>query len=72
MSERRQATLEDLCGGSLPAGLAALSDEERQQLLDIVEASRRRQAADLKEAAERGLDLIPKLLRTPVKKAILG
>ena len=72
MTARRPLTLEDLCGGSLPAGLAALSDDERRELLDTIRDARRRQAADLQEAAERGLELVPKLLRAPVKKAILG
>ncbi len=72
MSERRPITLEDLCGGSLPEGLANLGEQDREQLVETIRAARKRQAADLKEAAERGLDLVPKLLRAPVKKAILG
>ena len=72
MSERKPLTLEDLCGGSVPQGLADLGEDERKLLLDTIATSRRRQAADLKESAERGLELVPKLLRGPVKKAILG
>ena len=79
MVQRRQVL--DLAPAQADLALAPAVDRQaplravlvdREQLLETIRAARRRQAADLKEAAERGLDLVPKLLRAPVKKAILG
>lgn len=69
---RPETTLEDLCGGSLPASLARLGAEDRQRLLDTIVSSRKRQAQQLREATESGLQLLPRLMRGPVKKAIGG
>jgi len=73
MSDKKAPlTLESLCGGTLPDGLAALPEADRERLLETIVAARRHQAAELRESAERGLELVPRVLRGPVKKAILG
>lgn len=65
-------TLEEICGGTLPPGLAALSPDQREQLALTIETARKQQSADLREALARGFDLIPRILRAPIKKLILG
>lgn len=69
---RPEVTLEELCGGTLPEGLAQLGVEDRQRLLDTITSARKRQAQQLREATESGLQLLPRLMRGPVKKAIGG
>lgn len=56
----------------VPKGVAALSEEDLQDLADAVRAARRRQAAALAEAGERALNRIPRLLRGPVRKVAGG
>ncbi len=67
-----RARLEQEYGGSLPAGLAALSESDQETLVLAIEAARTRQSEALKKATENGLSFIPKLLRGPVKKVLFG
>jgi hypothetical protein len=53
-----------------PEGLAALSDADLHHLASAVQASRRRQAAELDAAGEQALSHIPRLLRGPIRKVI--
>lgn len=55
-------------GGSPPAGLSALSEEQLRDLAAAIADARHRQAAALEEAGARALGRIPRLLRGPVRK----
>lgn len=68
----RTNRLEGEYGGPLPPGLAALDPADQDRLCDAIEATRKRQKRELREASERGLDFIPRLLRAPIKKALFG
>ncbi|MEV4148099.1 hypothetical protein AB0J40_30840 [Amycolatopsis sp. NPDC049691] len=67
MAER---TLAEQLGGTLPGGIEALEEHERQDLADALRDARRRQAKALAEAGEEGLRYVPALLRGAVRKAV--
>jgi hypothetical protein len=51
-----------------PAGLRALSDAEREDLLTAIRDAKRRQTAALTTAGEQALSQIPRVLRGPIRK----
>lgn len=60
--------LETELGGGAPAGLSALTPDQRDDLAAAIRAAKRRQTKALAEAGEAALNLIPRLLRGPVRK----
>ena len=71
MSDAR-ARLEEELEGSLPPGLAGLSEAELETLAEAILAARTRQAEALRRATAHGLDFVPRLLRGPVRKVLFG
>ena len=71
MTEPRERLASEY-GGPLPPGLASLSPEHQQVLVEAIEEARKHQARALAKATDQGLDFIPKLLRGPVKKVLFG
>lgn len=67
MAER---TLAEQLGGTLPEGIEALEEHERQDLAHALHDARRRQAKALAKAGEEGLRYVPALLRGAVRKAV--
>jgi hypothetical protein len=65
-------SLERVLGGPPPAGVAALPDTERAELLAVIDQARRKQAEDLEASFHATLKHIPFPLRGVVKKALLG
>ncbi len=65
-------TLERQLGGSVPAGLEALSVAERATLAGLLAAAKQRQAQELTEGIEDSLDFVPRLVRGPVRKILFG
>ncbi|HEV7203609.1 MAG TPA: hypothetical protein VGN18_03305 [Jatrophihabitans sp.] len=63
--------LRRLLAGDPPASVAALDEEHRQALADLLAESRRRQAASLEEAFTATLKFVPFPLRKIVKKVLL-
>jgi hypothetical protein len=61
-------TLEELIG-PLPAGIAALPQQDRTELTLIYLQARRTQGRELEQAAYSLLDLLPGFLRGAVRKA---
>jgi hypothetical protein len=64
--------LTELLGTPLPTGIEALPDPARAELVDVIRAARRKQAADLEAAFHATLKHIPFPLRGVVKKALMG
>ena len=64
--------MEELLGAEPPAGVAALPDTDRERLVTVIRAARRKQAADLEASFHATLKHIPFPLRGLVKKALLG
>lgn len=64
--------LESELGTVPPAGLKKLSAAEVQHLADCVGTAKREQARELNRALSDALNVLPRVLRGPVKKAVGG
>jgi hypothetical protein len=64
--------LEQELGAAIPAGLEALSDDELLTLADLLYDARARQRRELDEGVEQSLDIVPRLMRGPVRKMLFG
>jgi hypothetical protein len=64
--------LKQQLGAAPPPGLAVLSEDQLQDLTAAIADARRRQGEALKEAGDRALGRIPRLLRGPVRKVAGG
>ncbi len=65
--------LQDALGAPPPPGLLAhVPDAELAALAALVRAAREREAAALGEATEGALDHLPRLLRGPIRRIVLG
>jgi hypothetical protein len=62
-------TLTELIRADLPAGIAALPQQARDDLAAVLTDAKRTQAAELESAAMSLLDLVPGFLRGAVKRA---
>lgn len=65
-------TLEDVLGGPIPEGLEVLSADQLQTLADLLVAAKARQAHELQQGVEESLDIVPRLMRGPVRKMLFG
>lgn len=68
--EGAAARLETELGARPPQALVELEDDHLEHLAGVIAAARRRQAAELAAAGERGLRFVPRLLRGPLRKAL--
>jgi hypothetical protein len=64
------AALEKELRGPVPEGVRALKPAELGRLAAAVHLARRRQAAELAAAADRGLRFVPRVLRAPLRKVL--
>ncbi|GGO94368.1 hypothetical protein GCM10011584_35240 [Nocardioides phosphati] len=67
-----RAELERHLGGPLSPGLAALSDADIDALAKAIVDATRSQKQALAAAIDNGLDIVPRVLRGAVKKALFG
>ena len=65
------ARLAEICGGTLPSSIDALSVADQQHLVDAIDAAQARQTQALIDATERGLTLMPRPLRRIVSTVLL-
>jgi hypothetical protein len=65
-------TLEAELGDSVPAGLETLTDEELTDVADRLRDAKLRQSQALAAAIEQALEIVPRLLRGPVRKILFG
>lgn len=65
-------TLENELGAPLPGGLDVLSAKELGTLADLLAAAKARQADELQEGVEESLNIVPRLMRGPVRKILFG
>jgi hypothetical protein len=72
MGEDAAGALRKELGAAPPKGLEGLSPEEQADLAAALRDARVRQALALDSALDRSLGLIPRLLRGPVKRIVLG
>jgi hypothetical protein len=64
--------LEDELGARIPAGLAVLADDELIALADLLRDAKGRQAQLLDEGVADALNIVPRLMRGPVRKILFG
>jgi hypothetical protein len=62
------SVLETELGETPPPGLSSLGAEEQEDLAGAIRDAKRRQAKALAEAADSALNLIPRMLRGPVRR----
>ncbi len=62
--------LESTLGAPLPDGVRALEPRHLEHLAATLREARRRQAAELAAAGERGLRFVPRLLRGPLRRVL--
>ena len=65
-------TLENELGAPLPEGLDVLSAKQLGTLADLLAAAKARQADELQEGVEESLNIVPRLMRGPVRKILFG
>lgn len=71
MSSRR-SEIERLVGGQLPPGLDALSATDLDALAAAISDASRQQQSALASAIDNGLNIVPRVLRGTVRKALFG
>ncbi len=64
--------LEDELGARIPEGLEVLSAADLTTLADLLHDAKERQAQDLHEGVEESLNIVPRLMRGPVRKILFG
>ncbi len=64
--------LHDLLGGPPPPGIAALPDDVRADLAEVLHEARRRQALSLAESFDAALRHVPFPVRGIVRRIVLG
>lgn len=72
MTPSALSSLEAQLGDRVPDGLAALADEELIDVADRLHDARLRQTQALDAAIGEALEIVPRLLRRPVRKILFG
>jgi len=72
MSDDPIDILEDELGARVPDGMEALADEELLELAGLLRHAKARQAQELADGMEGSLDIVPRLMRGPVRKMLFG
>jgi hypothetical protein len=72
MSSKPIATLEAELGGRAPDGICALTDAQLRAFTGLLCDAKRRQSEALESAVEQALEIVPRMLRGPVRKILFG
>jgi hypothetical protein len=72
MSAKAMRDLEQELGGRAPDGLEALTDAQLQAFTDLLHECKRRQSESLRAAVEHSLEIVPRMVRGPVRKILFG
>ncbi|MEA2156604.1 MAG: hypothetical protein QOE11_2744 [Solirubrobacteraceae bacterium] len=72
MSDDAIDILEEELGARIPEGMGALSDDELQTLAGLLREAKASQAQELEEGVEGSLEIVPRLMRGPVRKMLFG
>jgi hypothetical protein len=72
MSAKALRALEDALGGRPPAGLEALTDAQLRAFTDLLRETKQRQSRGLEAAVEQALEIVPRMVRGPVRKILFG
>ena len=70
MASEGQAELTEQLRATPPPTVARLPSEDLQHLAGVIRSARHRQAAELQAAGDQAFNLVPRLLRGPIKKIV--
>ncbi len=72
MSDDAIDILEGELDARVPEALEVLGDDELLLLADLLHDAKARQAQELDEGVEASLEIVPRLMRGPVRKILFG
>lgn len=72
MSAKAIHALESELGGRAPDGLEQLGDEQLRAFTDKLHHAKQRQSEALQGAVEEALEIVPRMVRGPVRKILFG
>lgn len=72
MSAKAISDLEAELGGRPPEGLEGLTDAQLRIFTDALRGAKQRQSEALQAAVEQALEIVPRLVRGPVRKILFG
>jgi hypothetical protein len=64
--------LEGELGGRVPDGLTQLTDEQLLALADLLQDAKALGQEELQDGLEESLNIVPRLMRGPVRKILFG
>jgi hypothetical protein len=64
--------LEGELGGPVPAGFEQLTDDQLLLLADLLQDARALGQEELQDGLEESLNIVPRLMRGPVRKILFG
>jgi hypothetical protein len=72
MSAKALRALEIELGGPAPDGLHELTDAQLSAFTDVLGEAKRRQSGALESAVQEALEIVPRMVRGPVRKILFG
>ena len=72
MSAKAIRALEAELGAAPPEGLHALGEVQLGAFTDLLRDAKRRQSGALESAVEEALEIVPRMVRGPVRKILFG
>ena len=72
MSAKAIRALEAELGGHAPDGLRRLDEAQLRAFTDLLADAKRRQSGALEAAVQQALEIVPRLVRGPVRKILFG
>ncbi len=72
MSAKGIGALEAELGGHVPDGLAKLTDAQLSAFTGMLREAKQRQSGALESAVEEALEIVPRMVRGPVRKILFG
>ncbi len=72
MSAKAVRALESELGGAPPDGLERLTDAQLGAFTGVLRDAKRRQSDALQAAVEEALEIVPRMVRGPVRKILFG
>ncbi|MBA3748302.1 MAG: hypothetical protein H0W96_12550 [Solirubrobacterales bacterium] len=72
MSAKAVRALEAELGGRAPDGLKTLADKDLRAFTGLLHDAKARQSDALEEAIEQSLEIVPRVVRGPVRKILFG
>jgi hypothetical protein len=72
MTPAARRILKPELGATVPGGLDELSEAELKRFASMLRVAKRRQSEELEVAIDEALEILPRLLRRPVRKILFG